>query len=65
MMKQQQLANILAAKELIRSLPTPVQKMLIERVTNTTSYNPQTRLENCFTEVAADVNKLPHIWKDN
>lgn len=61
MEKQQQLANILAAKELLRVLPNDVQKMIIARVMGTTSYNPETRLENIFTEIAADVNKLPHI----
>ena len=64
MMKQQQMANLLAAKELLRVLPIEVQKMLIARVMGTTSYNPKTRLENCLTEVAADVSKLPHIWKE-
>ena len=61
MEKQQQLANLLAAKELLRTLPLDVQKMIIARVMGTTSYNPKSRLENVFTEVAADVNKLPHI----
>ena len=61
MLKQQQLANLLAAKELLRVLPLPVQKILIARITLSTSYNPTSRLENCLTETAAEVNKLPHI----
>jgi hypothetical protein len=61
MMKQQQLANLLAARLLLETLPIEVQKMIIARVMGTGSYDPDTRLRACLWEVHNDVNKLPWI----